>query len=237
MTSIGKYAFERCDITEVISKIENPFDIARETFSNNTFYNATLYVPSGTIDIYKATEGWKKFVFIEEGDGSGDTPPEPSKCEKPTISYQNGKLTFHSATEGVAYQYSITDSDIKTGSAQEVQLGVTYNISVYATKAGYDNSETVTATLCWIDVDPKTEGITNSVVNVRANPVLIQSNGNVLSISGAPDGSEISVYNLAGQKVGTAKSSTETTNVITSLQTGEIGIVKIGEKAIKVLMK
>ena len=176
-------------------------------------------------------------MFIEEGDGSGDTPPEPSKCEKPTISYQNGKLTFHSATEGVAYQYSITDSDIKTGSAQEVQLGVTYNISVYATKAGYDNSETVTATLCWIDVDPKTEGITNSVVNVRANPVLIQSNGNVLSISGAPDGSEISVYNLAGQKVGTAKSSTETTNVITSLQTGEIGIVKIGEKAIKVLMK
>ena len=71
MTSIGKFAFEECDITEVISKIENPPSINTSTFSDNTFYNATLYVPVGTIDKYKATEGWKKFVFIEEGEPSG----------------------------------------------------------------------------------------------------------------------------------------------------------------------
>ena len=29
--------------------------------------NATLYVPYGTKDKYKATTGWKDFVFIEEG--------------------------------------------------------------------------------------------------------------------------------------------------------------------------
>ena len=63
--------------------------------------------------------------------------------------------------------YSITDTDIKAGSGNEVQLGVTYNISVFAAKAGYDNSETATATLCWIDQQPKTEGITNGIANLK----------------------------------------------------------------------
>lgn len=60
-------AFAGCNLSVVISRIENPFTIETNTFSDNTFYNATLYVPEGTIDKYKTTEGWKKFAFIEEG--------------------------------------------------------------------------------------------------------------------------------------------------------------------------
>ena len=36
------------------------------TFNQNTRYNATLYVPTGTTDKYKAKTGWKTFKFIEE---------------------------------------------------------------------------------------------------------------------------------------------------------------------------
>ena len=237
--SIGNLAFYAADIPTIITLIDNPFDISGSTFSKNTFVNATLYVPVGSIDKYKLTEGWKDFAYIEEGsgpNGSGETPAT-QKCEKPTISYSNGKLTFSSATEGATFQSSISDADIKSYSSSEVQLGVTYYISVYTTKAGYENSETVTATLCWIDVDPKTEGIDNGVAQVRANAVLIQSRGNVLNITGAPDGSVISVYNLAGEKVGSAKVTSESADVSTSLQFGDVGIVKIGEKSIKVLMK
>ena len=239
VTSIGKDAFNDVDLSVVVSKIENPFEI-KLVFTTNTLNNATLYVPVGTKEKYKATEGWKDFLFIEEGDGpnggGGDTP-EAKKCAKPTIGYQNGKLTFNCDTEGATCQYTITDSDIKSGSSNEVQLGVTYNISVYATKSGYDNSETANATLCWIDVEPKTEGIVNGVASVRAAAVLIQSNGSALIVSGADDGTPINVYSVNGSQAGSAISQNGSASINTSLQPGSIAIVKVGEKSVKVLMK
>jgi hypothetical protein len=240
--SIGCSAFDGVDIPTVISLIENPFKIigktsSTRTFTQNTFLNATLYVPKGTIDKYKATEGWKDFVFIEEGNGSGGDTPTTQKCEKPTISYENGKLTFSSATDGAVCQYSITDTDIKAGSGNEVQLVVTYNISVYATKSGYDNSETATATLCWIDQQPKTEGITNGIANIPAQAVLIQSEGGSIKLQGVDEGTQVNVYSVNGTQVGSAISQSGAATINTNLQPGSIAIVKIGQKSVKVAIK
>ena len=234
--SIGVSAFNEADIPTVISLITNPFNISSSTFSENTLLNSTLYVPKGTINKYKSTAGWKDFVFIEEGDGSG-SGQTTQRCEKPTISYTKGKLTFNCATSGATCKYTINDTDIKSGSGDEVKLGVTYNISVYATKAGYDDSETATATLCWIDVEPKAEGIVNGVASVRSYGVMIQASEGFFNISGLEVGTPISVYNTAGQMVGSANASANTTIVNTTLRNGEIGIVKIGDKSVKVLMK
>ena len=210
-----------------------------KTFNQNTYNNATLYVPKGTVDKYKATEGWKDFLFIEEGTGpdSGGETLETKKCAMPMIGYQNGKLMFYCDTEGATCQSTITDTDITSYSSNEVQLGITYNISVYATKAGYENSDVATAALCWIDVEPKTEGITNIVSNVRARAVLIQSKGNQLTISGADEGTTVNVYDISGRPAGSAKAFAESTTINTTLRSGDIGIVKIGNKAVKVLMK
>ena len=241
VTSIGNCAFNGADFPTVISLIENPFKITGKTsdsrtFSQNTFFNATLYVPKGTIEKYKATDGWKDFVFIEEGTGGGDTPTT-QKCEKPTISYQNGKLTFSSATEGAVCQYSITDTDIKAGSGNEVQLGVTYNVSVYAAKAGYENSETATATLCWIDQQPKTEDITNGIANIPAQAVLIQSEGGSIKVQGVDEGTQVNVYGINGSQAGSAISQGGAATINTNLQPGSIAIVKIGQKSVKVVIK
>lgn len=78
-------AFGGADIYSVISLIEEPFSIATHysytsgtyyPFSKNTINNATLYVPIGTIEKYKETDGWKDFVFIEEGSPSSITNVE-----------------------------------------------------------------------------------------------------------------------------------------------------------------
>lgn len=72
VTTIRNRAFEGIILTTIISKIETPFEITgksenKRTFAQDTYNNATLYVPKGTIDKYKATNGWKDFLFIEEG--------------------------------------------------------------------------------------------------------------------------------------------------------------------------
>ena len=242
VTSIGRRAFDGIDLVSIVSYITEPFKITgknsdNRTFTLNTFNNATLYVPVGTIDKYKATEGWKDFVFMEEGTGGGEGPATPEKCATPTISYQNGKLTFDSTTEGATCQYSITDTDIKAGSGNEVELTATYVISVYATKAGYEKSETATATLCWIDVDPRMEDFTNSMASVPAHAVLIQGSDGVLHIAGVDEGTSIAVYSVSGQMVGTAKAKGRQTSLDTNIKKGEVAIIKIGEKSVKVVMQ
>ena len=67
VTSIGEQAFYYIDLPEVISRIENPFTINKNTFTNNTLYNATLYVPAGTVEKYKTTKGWSEFANITDG--------------------------------------------------------------------------------------------------------------------------------------------------------------------------
>ena len=88
VTSIGKGAFGGADFSTVISLIENPSIINGKTspdfktFSLNTFDNATLYVPNGTLEKYKTTKGWKDFEHIVEGIPSGI---RTSKVEKKVV--------------------------------------------------------------------------------------------------------------------------------------------------------
>ncbi|UKK66748.1 leucine-rich repeat domain-containing protein [Prevotella communis] len=95
VTSIGNYAFDGVDLTTVVSLIENPFVIEGKSssysaFNVNTFNNATLYVPVGTIDKYKATNGWKDFAYIVEGTPTGIKVIENTQKKNATVYDLNG---------------------------------------------------------------------------------------------------------------------------------------------------
>ena len=71
VTSIQEWAFSGCpSLTSVTSCIENPFAIDKSVFLssfwNRVFTDATLYVPIGTLEKYKSTDGWKNFKNIVE---------------------------------------------------------------------------------------------------------------------------------------------------------------------------
>lgn len=198
----------------------------------------TLHVPAASVELYKSTKPWNQFKDVVPL--TSITPPNASpvlKCAKPSILYTNGLLSFHSETEGAVCQSTIKDADVNWFHSNEVKLGVTYNISVYASKEGWQNSEVTYATLCWIDVEPKTEGIGNGVTQLRANAVLIQAEDGRIIVNGTDDGTNVSVYSTNGLLNGSTISRNGSATVTTNLQVDSVAIVKIGDKSVKVVVK
>ena len=163
VTSIGNRAFFGCSgLTTVIVENEIPLQIYSDVFTNRA--NATLYVPYGCKAVYEAVNYWKEFKEIIE--------MEQEKCATPTITNNNGTLTFACETTGAVCHYEIT----RAGEGNSITLSSTsdYVVSVYATKAGYLDSDVATTTITIKQGDVNTDGVVSitdavSVVNIILN--------------------------------------------------------------------
>lgn len=208
-----------------------PPTCASGAFGWNDNLTITLEVPQGCVDVYKSSYEWKKcWKIIEFTDDADGKPDAKKQVATPMISYENGKISFTCETKNVTYTSFISSSDFCAYNTSEINISATYNISVYASAEGYDRSITATATLCWLESEPKTEGI-NNLTRLNSTPVLISSNGNYLNISGAENIDHIEFYNLLGAYLG----AEQVINGEASFETNEnFVIVKIGEKSIKV---
>ena len=233
ISSISSQAFAYCpNLTDVYCHAESVPSTYYSVFEGSYTEYATLHVPASAIHDYQTNSPWSSFGSIVALDE--DTPETP-KCATPTISYQNGELTFRSETEGVDFVSEITDTDIRKNYEAKVSLTATYNISVYATKAGYKDSDVAYATLCWIEAEPKTEGIETDLAQIPVRPVMIQMRDGMITVTGAEDGQQISVYGMDGQNLGQGICKNGTADISTSLRRGSTAIVRIGEKAVKVV--
>lgn len=220
--------FSGCDnLLKIYSYIENPSKISLFAFSNNSFYSGTLYVPQGTTEKYKVTEGWNKFTWIEEMSGSND-----NKCASPILSYSGKELKYTCETNGAIIHETIKCPDVATTTfTGSHKLNAVYEITAYATADGYSQSETITAKLFWVDGSLEASNISSVMANARG--VLVQNNGDFLMVSGLNNNEKVILYDTSGTQLDAVKSvnGTATFNVN---KTGKVVIVKVGSDAIKV---
>lgn len=159
-------------------------------------------------------------------------------CGLPVISYEDGQLAFTCQTEGVEFVSSITCDDVNTYRDAQIALSVAYNVSVYATKEGCENSDTVTAVLCWIECDHQDEEEGKNILEIASTPILIQSSNGIITIEGLEKGTAVSVYTTSGMEVASGVADENVVLTLdTDLQKGEVVIVKMGTKSVKVMMK
>ena len=92
------------------------------------------------------------------------------------------------------------------------------------------------ATAGWQEFQFIEEGVPSSILTPKSAPVLIQRSGNTLTISGAPTGTPIAVYDLSGRLINTAK-AVEGTTRIDAVTTDKVVIARVGERAVKVAIK
>ena len=212
-----------------------PFTSYANTFEKSYPEYMTLYVPAESLNDYKSTEPWSQFGTIKAISGTGE---EPTKCATPTISYGGKRLTFSCETEGVEYVYEIKDADIKKGYDAAVDLTATYEISVYATKAGYENSDIATATLVWTNAifTETTEPSTSAKAVTESIPVLISAQDGTITVKCEQEGQPVAVYNVDGKALGNATVSGGQATVATPLQKGQVAIVKVGNRSVKIAM-
>ena len=77
----------------------------------------------------------------------------------------------------------------------------------------------------------------DAIAEVQAVPVLIQTQGNIITVEGAEAGTEIILYGINGVQLDSVVATKGVASLSTSRLSGSVAIVKIGNKTVKVLMK
>ena len=188
----------------------------------------------GYLDLYIVFT--TKVTFKPKG-----TEPETKKCATPSISYADKKLTYTCTTEGVEFVSEIKDADITKYYDSEVSLSATYEISVYATKEGYENSDVATATLVWTEAtftETTPPAPTSAKAVTQTIPLLISANNGTITVNSPEgEGQTVNVYSIDGKSLGSGTIRNGKAIIQTSLTDGDPFIVKAGNRSVKLMMK
>ena len=227
VTSIGISAFEKCSkLEDVYCYAEKVPSTDASAFEGSYIEYSILHVTGSSLSSYKTTAPWSGFGTIKALEGT-----EAKKCEKPVISYANGELDFTCSTEGVEFASEIKCKDVNKFNTSKISLSACYDISVTATKAGYDNSDVATAKLYWLP----TSDIGTNINTAKTRGVVIQSAGGFITLSGLDTNERVDFYAIDGAALGSATATDGTATF--SAKSGTIVIAKIGKESVKIAVE
>jgi len=161
---------------------DNPYTIPLNGTTPDDYSNITVHVPSVFQNKYPTfffENGISKYGFkdLKTLDGSGI-----AKCEKPVITFINGKLSFSCATPGVDFHWTIKNSNSEDGSGVSSELYPSFTVSVVATKEGYVSSDMETRLFDCntgaLKGDVDGNGVVNVADHVELSNIILNQQGN-----------------------------------------------------------
>ena len=146
-------------------------------FDGSYIEYATLHVPESAIEAYKTTAPWSGFgKFVTLSGEESETP----KCAMPSINMEEGKIKVSCETEGVEFVSNVSATDTRDYYDAELTLTYKYKVSVYATKNGYENSDTATREIVITDNgkailvgDVDGDGVVNVADHVKLSDIIM----------------------------------------------------------------
>ena len=90
-------------------------------------------------------KGWTpKYMVNGRWQDYAGSEPEVMKCATPVVAFYDGKLVFMCETEDVEYKYQIATPLMSESDGTNVSMPTKIQLIIYATKDGYEPSDTVT---------------------------------------------------------------------------------------------
>lgn len=217
VTSIGKSAFSQCQLPvlhlpESVTSVGTSNKCADICYCYNPtpptgggYTSDRLYVPKGSLTAYATAEGWKTAKQILEFDADDIAKPIL------TIAYPEGGVIKQEVDNGEILKIQIVPANgWKCHSATFNNADVTNQIDIN----GYYNTPSITANSQLNIVFIKDDGgVANALID---NDIKVCVKGNIVTITGADEFSEVEIYNTAGATIynGIDKSITLETNGI-----------------------
>ena len=137
ITAVNNSAFwcDRKLVQIYANPVVPPTCASSEVFTQVDKQACTVFVPRGSLDAYKEAPVWKDFFNIEE--------MEETKCATPTATLADGRLKLSCETKGVTYHYEVSyPQNFKgEGEGDDVAIGQTIHLTLYATRAGLEDSD------------------------------------------------------------------------------------------------
>lgn len=134
LVTMGSYNFKYdTNISEVYSKNPTPPVTAGSNFESTVYKNATLYVPVGSLDLYKEATDWKSFSNIVEMTYSGVTDATTTEVK---IAVNERQLEVKGADADTAVAiYSANGKLVYSGTDKLINLP---ERGIYIVKVGSD---------------------------------------------------------------------------------------------------